>query len=142
MATARDQLNAYVTHQTDADKAKFNALLDDLCAEALREAATHIREARRMGHLLLVSEEEIVDQLADEAGKGGSAEPIPAADQVVAYRNADRPSVLLCLKHGHGRSGMNPMTSQDLPDGGICTWRDCGADVLAVADGWTAATEG
>lgn len=38
-------------------------------AEVLREAATALGEARRMGHLLLVSEEEFLEQLADEAGK-------------------------------------------------------------------------
>lgn len=29
------------------------------------------------------------------------------------------------------QSRLVPVTSEDLPDGGICTWHDCGADVLA-----------
>ena len=39
MANARDKLNARITHQTDVDEAEFNALLDELCADKLREAA-------------------------------------------------------------------------------------------------------
>jgi hypothetical protein len=55
---------------------------------------------------------------------------------VVAYRNPDRPSVLLCRGHGRGW-GLTPLTSDDLPDGGTCTYGDpadpsdvCGRDVL------------
>lgn len=56
---------------------------------------------------------------------------------VVAYRNPDRPSVLLCRQHGRGWAGLTPLTSDDLPDGGTCTYGDpadpndvCGRDVL------------
>ncbi|MGW2550634.1 hypothetical protein [Streptomyces sp. NPDC001635] len=66
--------------------------------------------------------------------------PTPAlreADRVVAYRNPDRPGVLLCRPHGDGWWGLTPLTSEDLPDGGVCTYGDpadpstqCGADVL------------
>lgn len=55
---------------------------------------------------------------------------------IVAYRNPDRPSVLLCRGHGRGW-GLTPLTSDDLPDGGLCTYGDpadpsdvCGRDVL------------
>jgi hypothetical protein len=55
---------------------------------------------------------------------------------VVAYRNPDRPSVLLCREHGRGWA-LTPLTSDDLPDGGLCTYGDpavpsdvCGRDVL------------
>ncbi|MGZ0231157.1 hypothetical protein [Streptomyces sp. CPS1] len=50
---------------------------------------------------------------------------------IVAYRNSDRPGVLLCRQHGEGWVGLTPLTSEDLPEGGICTWNECGADVLA-----------
>jgi hypothetical protein len=49
---------------------------------------------------------------------------------IVAYLNTDRPGVLLCRTHGEGWVGLTPLTSEDLPDGGFCTWDDCGADVL------------
>ncbi|MFE1849928.1 hypothetical protein [Streptomyces sp. NPDC059489] len=59
------------------------------------------------------------------------------ADRVVAYRNPDRPGVLLCRPHGDGWWGLTSLTSEDLPDGGVCTYGDpadpstqCGADVL------------
>ena len=57
---------------------------------------------------------------------------------IVAYRNSDRPGVLLCREHGEGWMGMTPLTSDDLPDGGICTWGpntgpQCGRDVLILA---------
>ena len=59
---------------------------------------------------------------------------VQSADRVVAYRNPDRPPVLLCREHGDGRWGLTPVTSEDLPDGGGCTFGDpddvCGRDVL------------
>jgi hypothetical protein len=58
-------------------------------------------------------------------------------DRVVAYRNPWRPGVLLCREHGEGWAGMEPLTSDDLPDGGTCTHGDpadpsdvCGRGVL------------
>ena len=61
----------------------------------------------------------------------------PDLSKVVAYRNPDRPGVLLCRFHGDGWWGLTPLTSEDLPDGGICTYGDpadpstqCGVDVL------------
>ncbi|WP_371612899.1 hypothetical protein [Streptomyces clavifer] len=58
-------------------------------------------------------------------------EPAPAGElPVVAYRNTDRPGVLLCRWHGEGWVGLTPLTSEDLEDGGVCTWGGCGRDVL------------
>jgi hypothetical protein len=63
---------------------------------------------------------------------------------VVAFRDPDRPGVLLCREHGDGWAWLVPLTSEDLPDGGICTFGDradpadvCGRDVLigAAAEG-------
>lgn len=79
--------------------------------------------------------------------RGHSFEDCPRADEpavpsqpapdVVAYRNPDRPSVLLCREHGEGWQGLTPLTSDDLPDGETCTYGDpadpddaCGVDVL------------
>jgi hypothetical protein len=46
---------------------------------------------------------------------------------IVAYRNPnDGP--LYCTSCGHGEDGVEPLTSEDLPDGGLCA--DCGVDVL------------
>lgn len=69
---------------------------------------------------------------------------IPLLDaDVVAYRNPDRPGVLLCREHGKGWAGLTKLTSEDLPDGGICTYgrpseAECGRDVLAVETGGAA----
>ena len=66
---------------------------------------------------------------------------LPLLDEdVVAYRNPDRPDVLLCREHGMGWAGLRPLTSEDLPDGGICTYgrpseSECGRDVLAETGG-------
>ncbi|MEU0783479.1 hypothetical protein ABZ341_18135 [Streptomyces sp. NPDC006173] len=64
------------------------------------------------------------------------ADELPGPE-VVAYRNSDRPGVLLCREHGDGWWGLTPLTSDDLPDGGTCTYGDpadpndvCGRDVL------------
>ncbi|MEV6105734.1 hypothetical protein AB0M28_13605 [Streptomyces sp. NPDC051940] len=58
-------------------------------------------------------------------------------DPVIAYRVPDEPEVLLCREHGYGYPELTPLASDDLPDGGICTWGDpaaggevCGRDVL------------
>ena len=67
---------------------------------------------------------------------------IPRTDAgVVAYRNPDRPGVLLCREHGYAWAGLVPLASEDLPDGGTCTHGDpadpsdvCGRDVLIGAD--------
>lgn len=63
--------------------------------------------------------------------------PETVPETTVAYRNPDRPGVLLCREHGDGWWGLIPLTSDDLPDGGICTYGDpadpgdvCGVDVL------------
>jgi hypothetical protein len=68
---------------------------------------------------------------------------IPLLDEgVVAYRNPDRLGVLLCREHGEGWAGLVPLTSDELPDGGMCTHGDpadpsdqCGRDVLIVEAG-------
>ncbi len=65
----------------------------------------------------------------------------PAPDEIiVAYRNTDRPGVLLCREHGDGGLGLTPLTFENLPYGGNCTWthpyqggKKCGRDVLAAA---------
>lgn len=61
------------------------------------------------------------------------------AEGVVAYRRPDRAGELLCREHGYPWFG-EPLTSDDLPDGGICTygrggWGKCGRDVLIVKAG-------
>jgi hypothetical protein len=72
---------------------------------------------------------------------------LPGPD-VVAYRNSQRPGVLLCREHGDGWWGLTPLTSDDLPDGGTCTYGDpadpddvCGRDVL-IAEARQADTAG
>ncbi|MEU2134955.1 hypothetical protein [Streptomyces sp. NPDC018352] len=72
-------------------------------------------------------------------------QPAPAVTEepaVVAYHSYQG-TTLLCRRHAPTsyliRIGdMVPLTSEDLPDGGICTRRDCGRDVLATP----ATTEG
>lgn len=51
---------------------------------------------------------------------------------VVAYRSRDSRS-LYCTAHSGELFGLSyePVTAEDLPDGGICTYPDCGRDVLA-----------
>jgi hypothetical protein len=61
---------------------------------------------------------------------------LPAeADRIVAYRNPKVSRVLLCREHGPRYVGMVPVTAEDLPDGGSCTFGrlsslECGRDVL------------
>ncbi|MDX2513875.1 hypothetical protein PV355_01670 [Streptomyces stelliscabiei] len=56
---------------------------------------------------------------------------------VVAYRS-DGGRLLNCLRHvpppAARHADFHPVTSEDLPDGGICTYPDCGADVLITTE--------
>ncbi len=60
----------------------------------------------------------------------------PDPDRTVAYRDPNNPRILLCQEHGQRWNNVSPVTAQDLPDGGICTFGQlssltCGRDVLA-----------
>lgn len=57
------------------------------------------------------------------------------ADRIVAWRSLGG-RILRCLNHvpPEPEGDFAPVTSEDLPDGGICTYPDCGADVLIAAD--------
>ncbi|WP_329307479.1 hypothetical protein OG322_36015 [Streptomyces sp. NBC_01260] len=67
-----------------------------------------------------------------------TVEPTPASTEdapVAAYREPHNPRVLLCREHGEQWRGLVPVTSDDLPDGGTCTFGQlssltCGRDVL------------
>lgn len=57
------------------------------------------------------------------------------SSSVVAYRDPNNPRTLLCRQHGPQYAEMVPVTSEDLPDGGICTFGRlsslaCETDVL------------
>ncbi|MFE9738860.1 hypothetical protein [Streptomyces sp. NPDC006477] len=59
----------------------------------------------------------------------------PDNETVVAYRSIYAPDLLFCRAHKQDWPGFTPLTSDDLPDGGICTWGPnagpkCGRDVL------------
>jgi hypothetical protein len=61
---------------------------------------------------------------------------VPDADRVVAYKDPQNARVLLCREHGERWKGVYPVNSEELPDGGICTFGrlsslECGRDVLA-----------
>ncbi|MFE5967107.1 hypothetical protein [Streptomyces sp. NPDC056463] len=76
-------------------------------------------------------------------GHGQPGDPCSAAGQiatteqpVVAYRDPNNPRVLLCRQHGQSWHAITPLTAEDLPDGGVCTFgrlssNECGRDVLA-----------
>ncbi|WP_200309599.1 hypothetical protein, partial [Streptomyces adelaidensis] len=63
------------------------------------------------------------------------AQPQPP---VVAYRS-DGGRLLNCLRHvpppAARHADFHPVTADDLPDGGICTYPKCGTDVLIVQQG-------
>jgi hypothetical protein len=56
----------------------------------------------------------------------------PAPVVAHAYRGYLHSDILRCMSHPlppHAET--IELTSEDLPDGGICTWPECGRDVLA-----------
>ncbi|MFB7285473.1 hypothetical protein [Actinacidiphila glaucinigra] len=65
------------------------------------------------------------------------AQPVRTAGGIVGYRSRDG-RLLRCMQHAPGQSvldsgDLTPVTSDDLPDGGVCTYPDCGRDVLSAA---------
>jgi hypothetical protein len=68
-------------------------------------------------------------------GDAPEVEPADGRDRIVAYRNPGNPRELLCREHGPRYDDLVPVTSAELPDGGICTYGclsslACGVDVL------------
>ncbi|MFE0472575.1 hypothetical protein ACFW2V_13270 [Streptomyces sp. NPDC058947] len=79
---------------------------------------------------------EQVRRIADEAQPGTEGE------RVVAYRSLGG-RILRCLNHipPEPEGDFVPVTSDDLPDGGVCTYPGCGVDVLipqSAAEAWDA----
>lgn len=72
---------------------------------------------------------QLAQNIADREGE--FTQPAPDTNRIVAYRsNGGR--LLRCLAHSKDIAGDDfvPVASEDLPDGGICTYPDCGRDVL------------
>ena len=71
----------------------------------------------------------------DAARQAAGQQPAAKAGRIVAYRDPNNPRVLLCREHGERWAGVIPVTSEDLPDGGICAFgrlgsNECGRDIL------------
>ncbi|MFD7964061.1 hypothetical protein ACFV5J_24990 [Streptomyces zaomyceticus] len=81
-------------------------------------------------HALRINAPSVEDEQAASLRRRGAA-------RIVAYRDPNNPRVLLCRQHGEQWQGVVPVTSNDLPDGGICTFgrlssHECGRDVLTA----------
>ncbi|WP_185909184.1 hypothetical protein [Streptomyces sp. WAC01280] len=68
----------------------------------------------------------------------GAGQPAAEGDRIVAHRSRYALNLLICHEHYQGWPGFTPLTSEDLPDGGLCTWgkgraNECGRDVLIPA---------
>lgn len=92
--------------------------------------------ASRTGHCLREAESETAcDTEAGECVHGGrpadEAQPGTEAERVVAYRSLGG-RILRCLNHipPEPDDDFVPVTPDDLPDGGVCTYPECGVDVL------------
>ncbi|MEU9947068.1 hypothetical protein [Streptomyces sp. NPDC047939] len=109
-----------------------------LCGKTVGRSGIYYRPcARPAGHPEAYCRDDTGDHLFLAAADQPDTET--EADTVVAYRNANLPGILLCREHGW--DGLTPLTSEDLPDGGICTWVLCDRDVLATPDTETEAAK-
>ncbi|MFF4246249.1 hypothetical protein ACFYY2_17525 [Streptomyces sp. NPDC001822] len=128
-----DHARAACQHAADEDALSWAAVLYEEFTEALAE----VDPAKLRAELIQVAAV-CAAWIHDIDSRATNIDTQPAgtgADRIVAYRNTDRPSVLLCRQHGDGWMGLTPLTSEDLPDGGFCTWgvpdeQVCGRDVL------------
>lgn len=116
-----------------------------------RDVEDALAVARRLAPRLIVNGRTVLDAYRRThpaaSGSGGSSAqdgmaveedtptaPAQSTGRVVAYRMPERPLMLLCRQHAEDwPAELTPVASEDLPDGGICTWHDCGRDVLADA---------
>ena len=105
-------------------------------ADALREAADFLRDAHFRDGLSVQEIGTAMRHWADreeQPSAGEQQNETPEAEApVVAYRSRDSRS-LYCTAHAGELFGLSyePVTAEDLPDGGICMYPDCGRDVLA-----------
>jgi len=95
-----------------------------------------LRIAARLGIGFVPVEVPVASEVPTAApSAGGVRQPSQAdGDRVVAYRSHSR-RLLRCLTHAPDQVGLDsgafqPVTADDLPDGGICTHPDCLVDVL------------
>lgn len=134
-AAARERLRAEVRAETlreAADALDESETLRDLTDDHMHDVNAAANELRRMA----AGGESTRDE--------GGAYEIPTthhstdAPGIVAWR-ARGGRVLRCLQHVPPPAARDadcvPVTAEDLPDGGICTYPDCGADVLARPEG-------
>jgi hypothetical protein len=65
-----------------------------------------------------------------DAARAGAAAMAETDPEVVAYQSYGG-RMLRCLNHKpENMDGFVPVAADDLEDGGVCTFPDCGADVL------------
>lgn len=145
--SARDEIASRLWWSVpSADNAEAKAvteqMLDAYRAEVLAEAANKFDTY----DWALLTGKQVASLIRDTgpaAGKdtreGESTQAAPDADRIVAYRNVIRRGLLLCREHGNALQGSIPLTSEELPEGGICT--DCGRDVLIAPDPFVPRTE-
>jgi hypothetical protein len=155
-----DQLAAELRRMADEAQQPTPCSVPNVCEDGGDPCTTHEREqAHAEGDHGLCGAECTADRCTcdseDHTHDGGCPLYKPDGDvfelpgpEVVAYRNPDRPGVLLCREHGDGWWGLTPLTSDDLPKGGTCTYGDpadpddvCGRDVL-IAEARQADTAG
>ncbi|WP_406000732.1 hypothetical protein [Streptomyces sp. NBC_00829] len=135
-AEAQEKDNTREGESTQARRSatRLAAFFDGAHKGGAREELTSERLAE-IGDLLKYG-----DSGEKDTAPAATSTPQPAEERIVAYRNTHRPGVLLCREHGDGWAWLTPLTSDDLPDGGICTHGDpadpddvCGVDVLIDA---------
>lgn len=137
-----DQRRADINDLVDA-RAALKPLLDRIAELEQQVAEQALTGGERV---MLRFALEMADDAISSTPADFTAEDTAAMDKLrglatgptVAYRNPWRPGVLLCREHGEGWSGMQPLSAEDLPNGGTCTAGDpavpddvCGRDVLA-----------
>jgi hypothetical protein len=137
--------------ELQAENVRLRRKVDSLKAELKRSDAEYeVACGERDRALELVAELEALKpapiQTCQKCGAGYTyGQPCSACEfkarmaaetaRIVAYRDPHSPRTLLCREHGERWQGVYPVTAEDLPDGGTCTFGrlsslECGRDVL------------
>jgi hypothetical protein len=114
------ELEQELAQAVDVSETLSRALQDEMLAGSALYAALTMPTTPTQRQAAL-------DQFTTVAQKIGQIHGPAEADRIVAYR-APGSGPLYCRECCHGGGNFTPLTSDDLPDGGLCD--ACGVDVL------------
>lgn len=97
--------------------------------------ARRTKDLRNPRKVKTVTASAAASEEAEAVGMPVPAEQPSTEQSAIAYCDPHNSQVLLCREHSQGRPTLMPLSAEDLPDGGVCTFGrlnsdECGRDVF------------